>query len=102
MAGRETTGVEAATPDLFVDRPWVVVPGAHAGPGDVATVEALAVATGARPIRLTADEHDEAVAAISHLPLVLSDVAGRGGGRRHRPGAMWPLAGSSRRAGGAT
>ena len=27
MAGRETTGYETADPDLFVDRPWVVVPG---------------------------------------------------------------------------
>ncbi len=72
MAGREATGVEAATEDLFVDRPWVVVPGAHADPEAVATVEALALATGARVTRLTADEHDAAVAAISHLPLVVS------------------------------
>jgi prephenate dehydrogenase len=72
MAGRETTGVGSATSDLFVDRPWVVVPGEAASDGDVAIVEALAVGTGARPMRLDARAHDIAVAAISHLPLVLS------------------------------
>ncbi|HET9853116.1 MAG TPA: prephenate dehydrogenase/arogenate dehydrogenase family protein [Candidatus Limnocylindrales bacterium] len=83
MAGRESTGVAAATGDLFVDRPWVVVPGAHARPHDVTTVEALATATGARPRPMGADEHDAAVAAISHLPLVVAaalveSVAGGG------------------------
>ena len=72
MAGRESTGVESATADLFVRRPWIVVPAAHARPPDVANVEALATATGAKPTHLTADEHDAAVAGISHLPLVLS------------------------------
>jgi len=80
MAGRETSGYAAADPHLFLDRPWVVVP---SGDEDAeARVEALARATGARPIRLTATTHDAAVAAISHLPLVVSAalveaVAGR-------------------------
>jgi prephenate dehydrogenase len=72
MAGRETTGAASATADLFVDRPWVVVPGGDARAVDVERVEALARATGARPVRLGADEHDAAVAAISHLPLVVA------------------------------
>lgn len=72
MAGRETTGASSASADLFVDRPWVVVPGVDAMPIDVERVDALARATGARPIRLGADEHDAAVAAISHLPLVVA------------------------------
>ena len=40
MAGRETTGYEASTRDLFVDRPWVVVP--TADEAAVARVEGLA------------------------------------------------------------
>jgi prephenate dehydrogenase len=67
MAGRESTGYGAAQADLFVDRPWVVVPAEGAD-----RVETLARATGARPLRMSADEHDAAVAAISHLPLVLA------------------------------
>jgi prephenate dehydrogenase len=72
MAGRETTGVESATADLFVDRPWVVVPNEWARHADIDRVEALATAAGARPVHMAAAEHDAAVAAISHLPLVLA------------------------------
>ena len=70
MAGREASGVGAAEAELFVSRPWVVVAGSHASAEDVATVEALATAAGARPVHLSAAEHDAGVAAISHLPLV--------------------------------
>lgn len=72
MAGRESSGVDAATADLFEGRPWVVVPGASASAAAVALVDALAVAVGARPLRMTAPAHDAAVAAISHLPLVVA------------------------------
>lgn len=83
MAGRESSGYGAASADLFVERPWVVVPGSAARPEDVVRVEWLARACGATPIRMTAAEHDSAAAAISHLPLVLSaalveTVAGSG------------------------
>ena len=70
MAGRESSGFEAATADLFVDRPWVVVAAEGATSRDVARVEALARAVGARPIAMAASAHDMAVARISHLPLV--------------------------------
>jgi prephenate dehydrogenase len=72
MAGREVSGYDGATDDLFVGRPWVVVPGAHATAADVATVEELARTVGAEPIRMSAAAHDAAVAAISHLPLAVS------------------------------
>jgi prephenate dehydrogenase len=72
MAGRETTGFGAATSDLFADRPWVVVAGARSTSVDVALVESLARACGARAVRMEAAEHDAAVAAVSHLPLVAS------------------------------
>jgi len=38
MAGRETTGFESATPDLFIDRPWVVVSGEDAARTDIERV----------------------------------------------------------------
>ena len=72
MAGREVTGYGAAEPDLFEGRPWVMVPGAHARRGDLERVEALARACGAVPTEMTAGDHDAAVAAISHLPLVVA------------------------------
>lgn len=70
LAGRETSGYAASSADLFVDRPWVIVPSAD--DAALERVAALATATGARPRRMTAAVHDEAVAAISHLPLVVA------------------------------
>jgi len=92
MAGSDTSGYEASSADLFVDRPWVVVPTADAAA--VERVERLALACRARPIRLGAAEHDRAVAGISHLPLVVAAalveaVAGDG---TASPPADWPTA----------
>lgn len=70
MAGRETSGYAASDPGLFVGRPWVLVPTTDAEA--VARVERLATATGAIARRMTAAAHDEAVAAVSHLPLVVA------------------------------
>ena len=70
MAGRETSGFGAATADLFVGRPWVVVPGDPADGVAIERVETLVRATGALPVRMDAAAHDAAVAGISHLPLV--------------------------------
>jgi prephenate dehydrogenase len=70
MAGRETSGYAASSADLFSGRPWVVVPTSDVAA--VERVEQLAVACGARPVRLGAAAHDRAVAGISHLPLVVA------------------------------
>jgi prephenate dehydrogenase len=82
MAGRETSGYGASVADLFAGRPWVIVvpPGADAS--TAGPVRWLARACGATPVEMSAAEHDVAVAAISHLPLVVAAalveaVAGR-------------------------
>lgn len=72
LAGRETSGYPAADPDLFRDRPWVVVPPEPPDPEAMERVAALIAACGARLLAMTAQEHDRAVAAISHLPLLVS------------------------------
>jgi prephenate dehydrogenase len=92
MAGRETSGVDAATPELFVNRPWVVVRTAGSRPLDVERVEALAVGVGARPIHMDAQEHDAAVASISHLPLVLAAALVESVATSLEEGSSWPLA----------
>ncbi|HVQ23336.1 MAG TPA: prephenate dehydrogenase/arogenate dehydrogenase family protein, partial [Candidatus Saccharimonadia bacterium] len=74
MSGREQAGYAAAEADLFVDRPWVVLPGPNAVPADVALVERLAGDCGARVLRLEPDAHDAAVALISQLPLVVASA----------------------------
>jgi prephenate dehydrogenase len=76
MAGREATGYGAADSGLFVGRPWVfTVPDpaeADLDPGAEERVVDLATACGADVVRLDPAEHDAAVAAISHLPLVVA------------------------------
>jgi prephenate dehydrogenase len=72
MAGRERSGYEAADPDLMRGRPWVIVPSEPADPAADGRVASLAEACGARPVQMTADVHDAGVAAISHMPLVVS------------------------------
>jgi prephenate dehydrogenase len=74
MSGREQTGYAAADADLFVDRPWIVLPGPNATPADVALVERLAADCGARALHLEPDGHDAAVALISQLPLVVASA----------------------------
>ena len=72
MAGRELSGYAAALPDLFVDRPWVTVLGRYARLCDGERVGELIEACGAIQIPMDARAHDSAVAAISHMPLVVS------------------------------
>jgi prephenate dehydrogenase len=78
MAGGEQSGPLAASATLFDGRPWAVTP--HGGSDEAATaaVEELARSAGAGVVRLSPEEHDEAVARTSHLPHLLSVlVAGR-------------------------
>ena len=74
LAGSEKTGVEYADPDLFVNRAVIVTPTAET-PSD--SVDAIAVfwrALGGRVRIMTADEHDDSVASISHLPHLVAAV----------------------------
>lgn len=77
IAGREQSGPDAASAELFRDRAWVVCPTGYTAPEAVAAVEELARICGARPVRMGASEHDELLARISHAPqLVASALAG--------------------------
>lgn len=71
MAGREVSGPEAATASLFAGATWVITTD-NAAAADLAEVEGVVSSLGARPVRMTAAEHDAAVAAISHLPQLLA------------------------------
>jgi prephenate dehydrogenase len=78
MAGRERGGAISARADLFVGSPWVVCRDEETRASDLALVEGLALDLGATPIEMTPEEHDRAVALVSHVPqLVASLLAGR-------------------------
>ena len=72
MAGSEQSGPWAASAELFGGRAWAVTPHAGAAPAAVAAVESLARTCGAAVVTLSPDEHDIAVARVSHLPHLLS------------------------------
>lgn len=74
MAGKEKSGAPNADGELFLGRPFVVVPTEHSHKRAIDLVSALAVDVGAMPVVLDAQLHDDAVAAISHLPQLMSSL----------------------------
>lgn len=74
MAGKEVNGVGAATADLFAGRPWVVVAHRATRPDVVLAARTLGTDLGAFLLTLDADEHDRAVALVSHVPQLVSSL----------------------------
>jgi prephenate dehydrogenase len=74
MAGKEQSGPAAAVASLFVGRPWVLCPSASTSQAALEAVREVAVACGAEPVVMSAEEHDEAVALVSHLPQVAASA----------------------------
>jgi prephenate dehydrogenase len=88
MCGSERAGIAAADADLYIDARWVVTPTPETEPDALARAEALARAVGARPRLMDAVAHDDAVAAVSHLPLAVA--AALAGALAEEPD--WPAA----------
>jgi prephenate dehydrogenase len=61
-----------ARADLFVDRTWVITPHRRSAEASIDRVTALVSACGARPLVMDVDDHDAAVARVSHLPHLMS------------------------------
>jgi prephenate dehydrogenase len=74
MAGSERSGPLASTPDLFAGRSWAIVPHEASGPEAVAAVEEIATRCGGVVVTMGAEQHDLAVARVSHLPHVVAAV----------------------------
>jgi arogenate dehydrogenase (NADP+) len=72
MAGTAEAGVEAGLRGLFASRPWVATPSASTDPAALALVQELAQAVQAQWLCCDAAAHDQAVALISHMPVLVS------------------------------
>lgn len=72
IAGRESSGVDAALADLYVGRNVVLCPLPENAPAAVARIEAMWRAAGADVRSMSAEHHDRVFASVSHLPHVLS------------------------------
>jgi len=74
MAGRERGGAMRARVDLFTGRPWVITP-TDSTPEDLVTrVSALVTLLRASVHWMSPEVHDAAVAAVSHLPQIVSSA----------------------------
>jgi prephenate dehydrogenase len=72
IAGRESSGVDAALPELYVDRNVVLCPLPENAPASVARISGMWQATGAKVRTMSETQHDRVFASVSHLPHVLS------------------------------
>ena len=72
IAGNERSGVEASIVDLFSDRTVILTPHAGTSPECLGKVRAMWEACGARVAEMSAQHHDEVLAATSHLPHMLA------------------------------
>lgn len=74
MAGREVSGAVSARADLFLDRAWIITPTPETSAAARAMVLEVIAACGAQPVEMSAKDHDERVALISHLPQTISSL----------------------------
>ena len=72
MAGRERYGIRAAEVDLFRGCTYCLTPSEKAPPESTETVIGMIRRLGATPFLIEPQEHDDLVAGISHLPMLLS------------------------------
>jgi prephenate dehydrogenase len=72
MAGKEQAGAAAADPELFQGAIYCLTTTPGTPQAALNAVEALVRTVGAKPYYIDPEEHDAYVAAISHLPMLLS------------------------------
>ncbi|WP_346836740.1 bifunctional prephenate dehydrogenase/3-phosphoshikimate 1-carboxyvinyltransferase [Microbulbifer sp. SAOS-129_SWC] len=72
IAGSEQSGVTAARDDLYIAHRIILTPLADTAAEHLARVEAMWRAVGGEVLNMPVDEHDEVLAATSHLPHVIA------------------------------
>lgn len=78
VAGGEKAGVRFARAGLFQGRLAIVTPGKQSAPQDIQRASRFWRSLGAQVVRMTPRQHDEQIAAISHLPHVLATLLAAG------------------------
>lgn len=74
MAGREHAGTLAGRSDIFAGRPWVISANQLSSKKAVESIEALALDLEATITHLSPEDHDRAVALVSHAPQLVSSL----------------------------
>ena len=68
MAGSEQSGIAGARADLFEGANWILCPDESTVPEDFQHLHELVTGLDARVVSLRREEHDAAVAVVSHVP----------------------------------
>ncbi|MBQ7265787.1 MAG: prephenate dehydrogenase [Firmicutes bacterium] len=74
MAGSEKTGYENSNAHLFENAYYILTPPPDTRDESVELLSGIIKAVGAIPVIATPEEHDSAVAAISHLPHIVASA----------------------------
>lgn len=74
MAGRERSGALAARGELFEGRAWVVIPTELSDPEVIESVATLGRTVGGVVTVMQVEDHDRAVATVSHAPQVVASL----------------------------
>lgn len=74
IAGRERNGPGSAQAELFDHAVWALCPHPFTSAEAVAAVERLAQLCGARPVTVSPEAHDAALAVVSHAPQLLASA----------------------------
>lgn len=78
IAGSHLSGISQARADLFEAQPYIlVIEAQHAHTDTLMALRGTLETLGARVCFLTAEEHDRAMAFVSHLPQLISTVLAR-------------------------
>lgn len=68
MAGSELDGLDGADASMFAGAVWVLTPTAHSSDAAFAVVAGLVAKFGAEIVAMDAQQHDDLVAVVSHVP----------------------------------
>ena len=72
MAGSEVNGIEGARPDMFEGAHWILCPDENTPAENFTELHELLTAIDARVISLPREDHDKAVAIVSHVPHIVA------------------------------
>lgn len=74
MAGTEFAGFDHAFETLFQGAKWILTPLEGTDEADIIKLTDVIEVLGAKPVFTTTEEHDEAVALISHMPMLIAQA----------------------------
>jgi prephenate dehydrogenase len=74
MAGREVSGPQSARGDLFDGRTWILTSGETTSPTSKDLASEMITLCGGILVHMKPEEHDQAMALISHTPQILASL----------------------------